>query len=159
VATFLLTWNPEAGGWSATEYDAVVEASAAGAPVRGRWGVGIRRSGIAAGDRAFLLRQRRERGIVASGWFESEIYAAPHWRGGARQPTTYADIVLDVLVAVRDRLPVPELQQVVPGVSWNYLQGSGVRAHAPSEEKLERAWTAHLRGLPGRRSRYGVAAR
>lgn len=148
MAAFLLTWNPDAGGWSPPEYDAVVEASAGGTPVRGRWGVGIRRSGIAVGDRAFLLRQRRERGILASGWFASEIYTAPHWRGRARQPTTYADIVLDVLIPIRDRLPVPELQQVVPGVSWNYLQGSGVQAHPPSDENLEQAWAAHLRGLP-----------
>lgn len=147
MATFLLTWNPQAGGWSPSEYSTVVAANAAGTPVLGRWGVGIRRSGIAVGDRAFLLRQRRERGIVGSGWFESEIYTAPHWRGGSSGPTTYADIRLDVLIPIHDRLPVDELQHAVHGVAWNHLQGSGVQAYSPGDEQLEQAWAAHLQIL------------
>lgn len=148
VATFLLTWNPAAGGWSPAEYDVVVETSAAGEPVFGRWGVGIRRSGITVGDRAFLVRQRRERGIVASGRFESEIYSAPHWRGGSGA-TTYADVRFDVLIPIADRLPVAELLPAVPGVPWNYLQGSGVRAYPPADGQLEQVWAAHLEALGG----------
>ena len=74
MATFLLTWNPKA--WPESDYAAAVAATAAGRPVRRRWGVGQRRSGITAGDRAFLARVVRDRGVVATGRFTSESYPA-----------------------------------------------------------------------------------
>jgi hypothetical protein len=75
MATFLLTWNPDGQGWPDAEHEAAVEAAAAGRALLERWSVALRKSGIHIGDRAFLVRQRRERGIVASGRFTSEIYA------------------------------------------------------------------------------------
>ncbi len=53
------------------------------------WSVGLRTGGILPGDRALLLRQKRERNIVASGVFTSELETDEHWDGSG-QPTMYA---------------------------------------------------------------------
>ena len=144
MASFLLTWNPDASRWSDTEFAEAAEQSAAGHPLMSRWGVGIRKSGIAVGDTAYLVRQRRDRGIVASGRFESEIYPDARWDGSGRT-TTYADVRLDVIVPLVDRLPVAMLKHRIPGVPWDHLQGSGVMVPGGSETALEALWRAHAR--------------
>lgn len=147
MATFLLTWNPDGKAWSGGGYERVVEAHASGRSLSDRWGVGIRKSGIAAGDRAFLVRQRRERGIVASGFFLGEIYTAEHWEDPARL-STYADVRWDILLPVADRLPVSDLRQSVPMVAWDHLQGSGVLVASPGDRRLEQVWSRHTDGAP-----------
>jgi 5-methylcytosine-specific restriction enzyme A len=142
MATFLLTWNPDGPGLPESRL-------VAGRRLAGRWGVGVRRSGISAGDRAFLLRQHRQRGIVAAGLFTGEIYPDEHWNGSGRV-TTYADVAFDEVPALADRLPVDLLRAEVPGVAWNHLQGSGVRVRPPHDRDLEELWRDHLRA---RRSR------
>jgi 5-methylcytosine-specific restriction protein A len=139
VATFLLTWNPDTSGWPDDEYEA---AAAGGAPAD-RWSVGIRKHGIAPGDRAFMLRQSRDRGLVASGYFASEIYEDHHWDGSARF-TTYADVRLDVILPIADRLPTEVLKAEVPAVPWDRLQGSGVAVVPPHDGILEQVWAAHV---------------
>jgi hypothetical protein len=57
-------------------------------------------TGISIGDCAYLVRQRRGRGIVASGWFTSEIYPHEHWDGSGKT-TTYANLELDVILPPR----------------------------------------------------------
>ncbi len=53
---------------------------------------------IRAGDRVFLLRQGVEpRGIVASGWAESDWYEGPGWRH-AGVPCNYVDVAFDRLL-------------------------------------------------------------
>ena len=42
------------------------------------------------GNPAFLLRQELDRGIVAAGWFTSDVYPAEHWDGSGRQ-ANYAE--------------------------------------------------------------------
>jgi len=149
VATFLLTWNPDGTGWASDDFEATAEAHANGRPYRASWSVAIRKSGITVGDRAFLLRQRHERGVVASGRFVSEIYTGQHWEDPSRL-CTYADIDYDVLLPIDDRLRVDDLKQQVPGVAWDRLQGSGVIATPPSDHKLEQAWSTHTATTPYR---------
>lgn len=131
MRTFLLTWNPDGPGRS----------SLVGLTGVHRWGVGIRKSGIAEGDRAYLFRQRHERGLVASGWFDSEIYPGEHFDGSGRI-TTYADIRFDLVLPVADRLDVTLLKSRVPTVAWDHLQGSGVEVKAP--DLLDELWSAHV---------------
>jgi hypothetical protein len=59
----------------------------------------------------------------------------------------YVEHAWDVIVPVEDRLPTEVLLQVVPGVVWNYLQGSGYQVPAHSEELLARTWADHLGAL------------
>jgi 5-methylcytosine-specific restriction enzyme A len=147
VATFLLTWNPDTQGWPDDDYATAVEAAAAGAKPADRWSVGLRKSGVSIGDRAYLVRQRHERGIVASGRFSSTIYNAEHWDGSGRI-TTYADIRFDVVLPVTDRLDIQVLKSRLPTVVWDRLQGSGVAVAAPNDDRLERLWEAHVVGTP-----------
>jgi 5-methylcytosine-specific restriction enzyme A len=145
MATFLLTWNPDGPGWPDADYAAA--AAGVGGKHANRWSVGLRKSGIAVGDRAFLIRQRHERGIVASGWFNSEIYPDDHWDQSGRQ-TTYADIAFEVLLPVSDRLDLNLLKAHVPAVAWDRLQGSGVAVPTPSDALLEQLWQDHVADTP-----------
>lgn len=153
MATFLLVHSPDRWPWPQDEYDQAVRATDAGQVWSGRWSVGARRSGISPRDRAFLMRQKRDRGVIASGRFVSRpgtpavIYEAPHFDGS---PTLvpYADIEWDTLLPLDDRLPVEDLRRDVPGVAWDRLQGSGVLVQQSAEGDLEAAWAAHLGRTP-----------
>jgi 5-methylcytosine-specific restriction protein A len=139
VATFLLVWNPDNWPWPGSDYETTVARTDAGERVAGRWSVGLRRYGLAPGDRAYLVRQRRDRGMVGSGEFTSEIYDDEHWDRSGRA-TTYADLTWDLLLPVEDRIPVDVLKTKVRSVRWDRLQGSGVLLAEQSEQQLDRLW-------------------
>ncbi len=90
MPVLLLIWDPDGEGWPDLDYQAHAD-GLAGHQHGDRWSAAIRKSGISRGDRAFLVRQHRERGLVASGTFTSEIYTGSHWDESERT-TTYADI-------------------------------------------------------------------
>lgn len=141
--TFILTWNPSSWDWPAADYRSTVRRTAAGHRVKGQWSMGVRRGGVVKGDRAFLLRQHSERGIVASGYFTSEVFEDRHWDGSGRD-TTYALVDWDVVVDTDDRLPIDILKAAVSGIAWDRLQGSGTQAKATAAQKLENLWAKHL---------------
>jgi 5-methylcytosine-specific restriction enzyme A len=143
VATFLLVWNPDNWPWPDSDYDSTVALTDAGHSVHGRWSVGIRRQGIVRGDRAYLVRQHRDRGLVGSGEFSSKIYEDEHWDGSGRD-TTYADLTWNMLLPVDDRIPVEVLKAKVPGVSWDHLQGSGVLVSGDADAQLDRLWAQYV---------------
>lgn len=113
MATFILTWNPDPWTWDDDDYTAKIQSTASGLRVNDRWSVGVRRGGIEVGDRAFLLRQHRDRGIVASGLFTSTVYFAPHWDGTGRD-APYADVEWDTVVDPDARLPTDTLMAAIP---------------------------------------------
>jgi 5-methylcytosine-specific restriction protein A len=143
----LLTWNPDTPGWPDEEYAAAVETAAAGREPADRWSVGLRKSGIAVGDRAYVVRQRRERGIVARGRFTRGIFEGEHWDGSGRT-TTYANVRFEVVLPVADRLPIGVLESRLPTVVWDRLQGSGVVLPAPTDNLLDQLWEAHAADNP-----------
>ena len=147
MATFVLTWNP--GAWTAGEQWLAASAGRAtsSTPVAEPWSTGARQSGIEVGDRAILLRQRRDRGVIGTGRFTSEIYAAPHWDGSGR-PAAFADIDFDTIRTAEDRLPIAVLHAQVPEVNWDRMQGSGVRLPPPAADRFEELWADHLGGWP-----------
>ncbi len=149
MAVFLLTWNPDGDGWPEADYLAQVEGAAAGRIHADRWSVGGRRSGIAVGDQALLLRQIHERGLVAAGTFASEVYEDDHWDGSGRT-ATYAQVTWQHLLPVEDRLPVEHLKDIAPGVPWHALRASGVLVRSPDDATLQDAWTRHLAATPYR---------
>ncbi len=147
MSTFLLTWNASDTGYATHAAD--VAATAAGRTVQGRWTFGSRRSGAAPGDRVFLLRQRTDRGIVASGTLaDGLIFPAAHWAGDPRKVTHYAEIVWDTVLPVADRLPIADLLHDVPGHHWNAVFASGQRIRPPADEALEKRWAEHLALIP-----------
>jgi 5-methylcytosine-specific restriction protein A len=142
--TFILTWNPDRWAWAADEYARAVQVTAAGESWNESWSVGLRTGGIVAGNRALLLRQKRDRGIVASGVFTSGLEADEHWDGSGR-PTMYAPINWDTVLEVDDRLPVEMLKDKVSAVHWDRIQGSGVAVPASSTQELAKLWSEHTR--------------
>lgn len=147
MRTFLLTWNPDRWPWPQAAYDQEVAETAAGKTTQGRWSTGSRRSGIEPGDRAFLVRQDTDRGLIASGTFATRIRERKHWDGSGRM-ANYADVDWEVIVPVEDRLPVTELKIRVPAVPWDALRGSGVQVSAEASRALSGAWEEHVDGIP-----------
>jgi len=143
TGTFVLTWNPDNDlGWPEDDYASVIASTALGQRVTRQWSAAARKGGIYPGDRAFMLRQRRDRGIVASGRFTSEVYPAAHWDGSERT-TMYAGVEWETVLAPEDRLPVEALKQVIPSEHWDRFQASGVAVHSAAED-LEALWESHV---------------
>jgi 5-methylcytosine-specific restriction protein A len=139
-STFLLTWNPTKWQWPNDKLRDQLSLTARGIAAHDRWSTGIRKSGIRAGDRAFLLRQHSERGIVASGVFTAEISEHKHWDGSGKT-AHYADLMWDRLVTADQRLDVEVLKSELPQVAWDRVQGSGIHIPTPVAELLEELWS------------------
>jgi hypothetical protein len=142
MKTYLLTWHPYAYNIEAGEYlERVQDVTAHAGRQHGRWSTGKRNSEIEIGDRVFLFRQKRERGIVASGYTTSECHIDVHWRD-RRRNGNFVSIEWDSWRPLEDRLTIETLEQKVPGFSWNHLQGSGI--HLPDDDaaKVEKLWVA-----------------
>lgn len=146
MTTYLLTWNSERWDFPEGEFEARVARTAAGELVADSWSTGGRTKDIGRDDRCFLVRQGTERGIVASGYYTSEIEQRPSFDGSG-DDANYADLAWDAFLGLADRLPVQELKAHVPGVAWDRLQGSGVRVPDDAADDLERLWRDHLRDL------------
>ncbi len=146
-ATFVFIWNPTNSSYPADQYAAHVAATAAGGVVEGRWSTGSRRSGLHAGDRAFLLRQKVDRGIVAAGRLvDGEVFVDRHFEDPLRLKA-YTRIRWERILAAADRLPVEELLHAVPGHGWNTVYGSGQRVRPPADVVLDQVWRRHLDDL------------
>jgi hypothetical protein len=144
VATFVFIWDPTNSSYAADEYAAHVALTGAGGTVDGRWSTGSRRSGLQSGDRAFLLRQRVDRGLVAAGRLvDGEVFTDRHFEDPSRL-RTYTRICWERLLAAEDRLPIEELLRDVPGHGWNTVYGSGQRVRPPADVLLDEVWRRHL---------------
>jgi hypothetical protein len=144
VSTFVFIWNPTNASYPPDDYAADVATTAACEVVEGRWSVGSRRRGMAAGDRAYLLRQKSDRGIVASGHLvDGEVFVDRHYADPTRVKY-YTAIRWERIVRAEDRLTVEELLDTVPGHGWNTVYGSGQQVRPPADDLLAQAWRAHL---------------
>lgn len=148
MTTFLLIWDASDTGYPPANLAADIAATAAGRLVAGRWTFGSRRGGTAPGDRVFLLRQRADRGIVASGTLaDGVIFPAAHWQGHPLKSTYYAEVWWDRVLPVADRLPFEDLLHAVPGHDWLHIYGSGQLVRPPADADLQRCWAEHLADL------------
>lgn len=145
MTIFVLNWNPDKWEWPSGEYAEAVRATAAGGTWPRRWSLGVRKSGIHRGDRAVLLRQGRDRGLVGHGIFTSEVITAPHWDGSGRL-VPQGLIEWDSIVEIEDRLPTEMLKETIPEVTWDNLPGSGVAVPAGAAQRLEDLWDRHTGG-------------
>jgi 5-methylcytosine-specific restriction protein A len=144
VAVFLLTWNPvtnPAAGDGFSEW-----AASASGPHGTNWSTGSRRTGIVRGDTAYLVRQIRERGIVAKARFVSAPYEDRHWADPSKT-AYYAGINLETYLEPADRLDIDTLRAVIGGVRWDNLYGSGVEVKGADVQALDALWQEHLAGL------------
>jgi len=140
--TFLLTWNPDI--WPYDDWQNDYEEISSGGRVPGGWSVGSRRKGIQPGDRAFLLRQGKgARGIVASGWFTSEVYQDRHFNDPGKL-ANYADVEWDAMVDVDDPLPTADLKEQVTEIKWDFILGSGFPVEETPASTIEDLWDDHV---------------
>lgn len=154
MATFIVTWNPDRWHLDDGTYDEWVEDTADGEWVDEQWSTGSRSGSIEPGDRAYLLRQSRDRGIVAAGYFASEVFQDEHWDEDRPDDlANYADIAWEVWLLPDDRLPTEVLQDKVPTVAWRNMFGSGVKVAPQASQSLDRLWEDHLDAL-GRAQRW-----
>jgi hypothetical protein len=141
MATYILTWHPYAFTIEAGEYlERVLDVEAQTGKHQGRWSTGQRNSEIQIGDRVFLFRQKRERGIVASGFTTSECHQDTHWRD-RRRTGNFVSIDWDCWKPLEHRLTIELLEEKVSGFSWNHLQGSGIHLNDDDAAKVEKLWT------------------
>ena len=127
TSAIVLTWNPKKWSPSPVDDARFIEAcngDTSVLPFLDKWSVGNRKH-IDIGTKFFLLRQGRERGILASGTVTSAIQTGPHWDGSGRE-SRFVDIEFQQFVAVEHRLRTEELVIAVPKFPWNYLQMSGL---------------------------------
>lgn len=146
VPVLILTWNPDQWHWPDQEFAQAVQVTAAGGTWSEPWTVGLRTGGVRPGDRAMLLRQHRDRGLVGSGTFTTGLYRAERF-DGSRKITSYGDIAWDTIVDPEDRLPTEQLRQEIPDVKWDHLQGSGVAVPPDAAGRLTSLWAAHTASL------------
>lgn len=143
VSAFILAWHPLHFRWEERDYAEAIDATAAGQIWPDEWTVGVRRSGIRPGDRAFLYRQHQQRGLVASGTFTSGVDIKEHWDGSGRL-ARYGQLDWDAVLDYEDRLPVETLRAEVPEVKWDHVQGSGIEVPPTAVRKLAGLWDRHL---------------
>ena len=147
MPAFLLTWNPRRWPIDEQDYAAWRARTLRGEPVVGRWSTGQNRRRIRPGDVLYWLRQGPERrGLIGSGRAVSEIFQDTHY-DDPRRLANYVEHAWDIILPIEDRLPTEELLHVVPGVVWNYLQGSGYLVPERREQLLARTWADHVAGL------------
>lgn len=141
--TFLLTNNPARWDFDPDELAQWVDAAAAGHSVFSRWSTGGATQKIGCGDRAFLLRQGvGERGIFASGTFDSEVFQDEHWDDSGRL-ANFADVRWDTVLDPQDALPTETLLAELPEGHWK-PQSSGTQVQAALADRLEQLWADHV---------------
>jgi 5-methylcytosine-specific restriction protein A len=147
MASYLLTWNPQKWPWE--DLQNIIAEVAQNGSTKFSWSCGNSKR-IVRCDRVFLLRQGIEpRGIVATGWAESESYEEVHWREEkAKQgrTTRYVEVRWEVLLN-------PDTESIFPRewlnerplskVNWN-TQISGISIPDEVAQVLEERWAEFL---------------
>lgn len=92
------------------------------------WNTGNRRSGMAPGDRAFIVKVGEDpRGLVGACVLTSGIYLGPHWNPEARSVETgYVDIEMRAVMDLDDPLTLDELRTIGDFVQWTPRQSGTV---------------------------------
>lgn len=139
MPTYIVNWNPERFNW--TDVSHFIAETAAGRMPEYGWSTG-KRTSVREGDRIFMFRQGKERGLVGSGYASGDSYTAEHWDKSRDDEANYVEIRWDTLLEPEQRLRVEKLIAEDVGVPWDNLYGSGVAV--PQAEKLERLWENHL---------------
>ena len=148
MTMFILTWNPDKSlndDWWESEID---QFSKGNGTTIDCWSTGSRASEIEVGDTGILLRQKRERGILAVGHFTGKWHRRPDWNESAGS-IDYAGFEVSQAVSVADRLRTEILLEEVPEVSWNNLMSSGTRADQQGADRVMELWDSYWSQLHG----------
>ena len=109
-----------------------------------RRSVATRKRGMNAGDRVFLLHQRTDSGIVASGRVIDGVILKEQHLEDPLKLASYVGVRWDRVVSIEKRLPIEDLVSSVPDHDWNHIYASGQQVHAPNDAALEARWAAYV---------------
>jgi hypothetical protein len=136
----LFTWNPDKWEIGEREWNRNIRQVAELGGFYGRWSTGST-TFIGQGDVALLLRQSRNRGIVARGTVISDIYREPSWNeeddDGAM--SSYVDINWTEVLPIDRRLTIETLKSQLPDVSWVRFS-SGTTVDSRFHSQLLELW-------------------
>lgn len=145
MKTYLFTWNPTRWVWPDIQADIALLHKRGW--LSNRWSCGNTKS-IKRGDRAFLLRLGKEpRGIMASGWVDSDCYEDSHWESNETGKTAiYVKANFNVLLdAEREDILSRDMLNdgILSKMHWD-SQSSGVRIPDDIAAQLEILWDKYL---------------
>jgi len=140
MASYLVTWNPlvRPNGLEVfpdDDYRQTMRALAGGIVVRDRWSVSNNWKVIQKGDRVYLLRQRKDRGIVGSALVQGDPFQETHWDGTPGKLTWYVPIEWERLFEIEERILIARLKELDSTQDWE-PNGSGISIRNP--KRLER---------------------
>lgn len=131
----ILTWNP---GNFEMDWDTLVTE---GGDFEPQWATGLHKTTISEGDGLFFLMQgSQERGIIAHGIAESDIYPDTHWNNIPGELAYYVLTEWNEFTTIAGRLTTQTLLSEVPGVKWNYIMSSGHRIDETDAKRILELW-------------------
>ena len=118
MASYLLTWNPNAWPWDDLEESVQAVQTQGFAP--DRWSVGVTKR-ILRNDRFYLMQLGApSRGIVGAGYFVSKPYYDAHWNEVEGDEALYCEIEFNQLVDYNSKYLATqqELDSRFPNYNW-----------------------------------------
>jgi 5-methylcytosine-specific restriction protein A len=147
MTAIILVWNPDE--WNDWTYPAVLEEVAETGRFLASWKVGL---ADALGDAAtsgadawLVLQGRHGRGLIGHGVIVSERpaprFQAPDAASAAPAGSPlYVRVAFDGLLPVGDQIPPEVLQETVPGLDWEALEGPALAVDPFLESPLRGLW-------------------
>jgi predicted HNH restriction endonuclease len=143
MATYLLTWNPEKWHWW-NDFQEIIKETDDEGYYHISWSCGNSKK-ICAGDRVFMLRQRKEpRGIFASGWATSDYHERKHWdKEKAKRGKTALSINVSLDTLLNPEELILDRRELDIGIlgkmHWD-SESSGISIPDDVADKLEEEW-------------------
>jgi len=155
MTTYLLLWNPtKPDAWPSYERDS--KRTLSGRAVHRGWSTGNNKS-MPAGSRIFMVRQYKDRGIIAAGQTTGTVVQDAHWEDPDRD-ANYVRARWDVILSPDQVLPIETLRARIKDVAWNSLLASGTSVRDDTAKRLNTLWEEHLARL-GLLSAAGTASK
>jgi len=150
VNIVLLTWNPDKFFVSDRQWNREIRQIQDCGFLYAQWSTGNNRKTIKPDDVAFLLRQGRDRGIVAKGIITTDVFQEPTWEEDVDEDAlkNYAEVTWTSMVPIEKRLTIETLKTTFPNASWSPF-ASGTTVDPLIHEQLLAIWdqTVHASGL------------
>ncbi len=137
---FILTWKSE--NWTWENYDQHVADTKDGKTVEEPWTT--KSKGVVAGDRVFLLRQGKVRGLTGAGRAASDCHLDEREHEWRKTQPWCIQAAFDTVLAEDEVLPTETLIERIPRIDWRHIFASGNSVPTDCLVPLENLWKSHL---------------